>query len=632
MSIGRCGRGIEDGRWGVGMKILMLTQWFTPEPMFKGLPFAKKLTERGHAVEVLTGFPNYPGGKVYQGYRVKPWQIENMDGIRVNRVALYPSHNESGFQRILNYLSFGISAALFGPFLVRKPDVVYVYNLITLAWAACILRCIYGCRIVYDIQDLWPESVASSGMMRNRFVLKLLQRWSLWAYKKADQIVVLSPGFKKNLQARGIGEDKIQVIYNWCDELSSLPEESNEKLLDEFGLSETFNVVFAGTMGVMQGLDVVLEAASICSERNSNIRFVLVGDGVEKKRLEERTKAMKLDNVVFVSRQPMAEMGKIFNIASALLVHLKKDDLFRITVPSKTQAYLAAGKPIIMAVEGDAADLVEKAEAGVKCNSDDPDALAETVCRLSQFGRDKLRELGNNGANFYRMNLSIERGVCSFEKVFQGLGESTGATHFTKTLKLMMDYLLVLPGLLLIAPILVAVAILVRRNLGSPIFFRQVRPGLHGKPFTMYKFRTMIDELDSDGAMLTDKLRLTSFGKFLRSTSLDELPELINILKGDMSLIGPRPLLMEYLDRYTPEQARRHEVRPGITGWAQVNGRNAISWEERFKLDVWYVDNQSLWLDIKILWMTFVKVFKREGISQEGEATMSKFMGNDSNS
>jgi len=176
------------------------------------------------------------------------------------------------------------------------------------------------------------------------------------------------------------------------------------------------------------------------------------------------------------------------------------------------------------------------------------------------------------------------------------------------------------------------VAVMVRIRLGSPILFSQIRPGQHGEPFRMYKFRTMTNERDTGGNMLPDAQRLTRFGKLLRSTSLDEFPALINVLKGDMSLVGPRPLLMEYLDRYTPEQARRHEVRPGITGWAQVNGRNAISWEEKFKLDIWYVDNRSLWLDIKILWMTFVKVFKREGVSQEGEATMSKFMGNDSNS
>ncbi|MGE4403627.1 MAG: sugar transferase [Desulfobulbus sp.] len=197
-------------------------------------------------------------------------------------------------------------------------------------------------------------------------------------------------------------------------------------------------------------------------------------------------------------------------------------------------------------------------------------------------------------------------------------------------MKRVFDVVSVCLGLLLIWPLVLLLAVLVRIKLGSPIFFCQTRPGLHGKPFTMVKFRTMTDARDGQGQLLPDDQRLTPFGKFLRSTSLDELPELINVLKGEMSLVGPRPLLMEYLPLYSPEQARRHEVRPGITGWAQVNGRNAISWEEKFKLDVWYVDNQSLWLDLKILWMTFAKVFKREGISQEGQATAEKFKGSKS--
>jgi lipopolysaccharide/colanic/teichoic acid biosynthesis glycosyltransferase len=163
--------------------------------------------------------------------------------------------------------------------------------------------------------------------------------------------------------------------------------------------------------------------------------------------------------------------------------------------------------------------------------------------------------------------------------------------------------------------------------MGSPVFFKQQRPGLHGKPFYMFKFRTMTNACDGDGCLLPDCDRLTPLGRFLRSTSLDELPELFNVLKGDMSLVGPRPLLMQYLDRYTPEQARRHEVRPGVTGWAQVNGRNALSWEDKFEMDVWYVDNRSFWLDLKILWMTLLKVVRREGISGDGCETMTEFEG-----
>lgn len=181
--------------------------------------------------------------------------------------------------------------------------------------------------------------------------------------------------------------------------------------------------------------------------------------------------------------------------------------------------------------------------------------------------------------------------------------------------------------LIVLSPLMLVIAALVWANAGSPVIFKQVRPGLHGRPFTLYKFRTMTDARDENGRLLPDEQRLTKFGRFLRSTSLDELPELFNVLKGDMSLVGPRPLLMEYLPLYTPEQARRHEVRPGITGWAQVNGRNAISWEEKFKYDVWYVDNWSLWLDLKILFMTIVAVLRRNGISAEGHATMPVFRG-----
>ncbi|WP_276914888.1 sugar transferase [Aneurinibacillus aneurinilyticus] len=176
-------------------------------------------------------------------------------------------------------------------------------------------------------------------------------------------------------------------------------------------------------------------------------------------------------------------------------------------------------------------------------------------------------------------------------------------------------------------PIIGVCALLVRRKLGTPVLFKQERPGLHGKPFHIYKFRTMTDERDGQGELLPDDVRLTRFGRLLRKLSLDELPQLFNVAKGDISLVGPRPLLMEYLPRYTPRQARRHEVKPGITGWAQVNGRNAISWEEKFELDVWYIENRSFWLDLKILWLTFFKVVRSEGVSKEGHATMTKFMG-----
>jgi sugar transferase EpsL len=195
-------------------------------------------------------------------------------------------------------------------------------------------------------------------------------------------------------------------------------------------------------------------------------------------------------------------------------------------------------------------------------------------------------------------------------------------------MKRALDFVGAILGIVLLSPLVLAVAVAVRVKMGAPVLFRQQRPGLHGKPFTLLKFRTMCDGIDADGKMLPDGARLTRLGKFLRRTSLDELTELLNVLRGDMSLVGPRPLLTEYLLLYSAEQARRHDVRPGITGWAQINGRNAISWEQKLGYDIWYIDHRSIWLDIRILWVSVVKVMRAEGISQVGHATTEKFRGN----
>lgn len=194
-------------------------------------------------------------------------------------------------------------------------------------------------------------------------------------------------------------------------------------------------------------------------------------------------------------------------------------------------------------------------------------------------------------------------------------------------MKRLFDVIVAILLILILSPLILITAILIRLNLGKPIMFKQVRPGLYGKPFTLLKFRTMTNNRTHNGQFLPDSERLTSFGKLLRKYSLDELTQLLNVIKGDISLVGPRPLLIEYLPLYTPEQAKRHHVKPGMTGWAQINGRNAISWEEKFQLDVWYVENRSIGLDIKILWLTFLKVIKAEGITQPGQVTMESFKG-----
>lgn len=606
------------------MRILMITQWFDPEPTFKGLLFARELQKLGHEVEVLTGFPNYPGGKVYPGYRIKPFQREVVEGVPVLRVPLYPSHDQSGVRRAANYLSFAVSASVGGLFL-RRPDVAYVYHPpATVSLPALVLRALKGVPFVYDIQDLWPDTLAATGMMERSALLNTVGSFMSGVYKRAAHIAVLSDGFKGKLMERGVPERQITVIPNWTDEGQiQLPLHDPQRAA-ELGFAGKFNVVFAGTMGKAQALDTVLDAAELLRESVPEARFVLIGGGVEVEGLQQKAHEKALPNLTFLPRRPPSEIGEILSMADALLVHLKDDPLFAITIPSKTQAYLMTGKPILMGVRGDAARMVEAAGAGLAFDPQDPQALADGIQQLIRLTPAERQQMGLSGRQYYFDHLSLAAGTKQFAHIFE---QVVREHHSSDALKRAFDLLIAGSGLIVLSLPLGLLALLVRYRLGSPVLFKQERPGLHGRPFTMYKFRTMTDERGLDSELLPDEVRLTPFGKFLRAFSLDELPELVNVLKGDMSLVGPRPLLMRYLPRYTPEQYRRHEVKPGMTGWAQVNGRNALSWEEKFTHDVWYVNHRNMALDLKILLMTVQKVFEREGISASDHATMPEFDG-----
>lgn len=402
------------------VRVLMLTQWFDPEPFFKGLPFAKELAALGHDVEVLTGFPNYPGGKVYEGYRVQLFQRELIDSIPVTRVALYPSHDESSVRRIINYVSFALAAALIGTLLVNKPDIVYVYHPpATIGLAAVVIKCFRRTPFVYDIQDLWPDSLKVSGMINNKFMFWLIDKWCKFVYKQADKTVVLSSGFKRKLQERGVQGENVEVIYNWCDEEKIETLERNEELSKELRLIDNFNVMFAGNMGKGQDLEAVLEAASIIEKRIPEIQFVLVGSGVELNSLRSTAQHMALGNVLFLGQRSIDEIGEILNLADVLLVHLKDNPLFRITIPSKTQAYMYAGKPILMAVRGDAASIVEEAGAGISCIPGDALSIASAAERLYLLPRSHLEEMGEKGRAYYDAHMSKSVGVKKFGDIFR---------------------------------------------------------------------------------------------------------------------------------------------------------------------------------------------------------------------
>lgn len=399
------------------MRVLMLNQLFQPEPAFKGLPLARALRDLGHEVQVLTGLPNYPGGKIYPGYRVRLTQREWLDGIAVHRVIHYPSHDRSGLRRMINYLSFAASTALLGPGLVKPPDVIYAYNLITLGAAARCWRWRWGTKLVLDVQDLWPESVLGSGMMRSRLLAGLLRRWCLHEYRRADALAVLSPGFRRNLIDRGIAAKKIDVIYNWCDE-SAIRVPPQRVPNAEFP-PDRFHIVFAGVMGVSQALDVVIEAAARLYADAPEVLFTLVGGGTEPPRLEQLAQVKGLSNVRFLPQRPMSAMGEVYAAADALLVHLRDDPLFAITIPSKVQVYLHAGRPILCGVRGDAAELVDRAGAGVCFPPNKPAALAAAVMSIRALSADERQQMGRRGRQFYEEQLSFRQGVSKLEAVFR---------------------------------------------------------------------------------------------------------------------------------------------------------------------------------------------------------------------
>lgn len=404
------------------MRILILTQWFDPEPTFKGLLFAKELIRLGHEVEVLTGFPNYPGGKIYEGYKIKLFQRESIDGITVFRVPLYPSHDNNAIKRIVNYISFALSASLMGFFLVKRPDVIYVYHPpATIGLPALFLHLLYRVPFVYDIQDLWPDTLAATGMVGNCTALWLVDKWCRFIYSQAAKIVVLSPGFREILVKRGVYGHKIEVIYNWCEDDKIKSTDRDEAMAHELGMAGQFNVVFAGTMGKAQALDAVLDAASLLRDKLPKIQFVFVGGGIDVNRLKEKAIEQGLRNVCFLTRRPPSEIGNVLSLADVLLVHLRDDPLFRVTIPSKTQAYMAVGRPILMGVRGDAAALVEEAGAGITCTSGDSHSIAGGVEKLFKMPREELERMGSNGKKFYERELSLHIGAQRFEKIFQSV-------------------------------------------------------------------------------------------------------------------------------------------------------------------------------------------------------------------
>ncbi len=405
------------------MRVLLVSLFYDPEPNFKAGPLGFSLAARGHEVTALTGFPSYPHGRIYPGYHQRLWQFERRDGVRVLRVPLYPDHSRSAFRRALHYLSFAGSATLLGSVFCRDADVMWVYHPpLTAAIPAWWIGLLRQVPFVLEVQDIWPDTISVTGMVSNQRLLSWIGRLADFFYRRAAAIIVISHGFKSHLVARGIPSGKIHVIPNWADEDVYRPVPPVPDLEGAYGMTGRFNVIYAGNIGPAQALQTVLDAAVLLQDLPA-VQFVLIGEGMDREDLKKQAQARGLENVRFLAHQPAERMPHFYAQADALLVHLKRDPLYEITIPSKILAYMACGRPILCAVGGDAADVVVQAGAGVVCPPQDPAKLANAVRRLVAMPPQAREALGRAGRRTFLDRYTRRALVDRYEGVLKGVIE-----------------------------------------------------------------------------------------------------------------------------------------------------------------------------------------------------------------
>lgn len=403
------------------MRILIISYFYNPEPNdIKIHILGRELVRRGHEVTSIVSFPSYPQGKIYDGYRQRLWQREDKDGVNVIRVPLFIDHSRSGLRRAISYLSFMASAAMLGPYLSGPVDAMYVYQPpLTTGVAGWWISRLKRVPFIYEIQDMWPDTLTATGMLSNPLALDILGEIALKLYQRAAALTVNSPGFERNLIAKGADPARIHVIPNWVDEDVYRPQTRDPELGTQYGLDGKFNVIFGGNMGLAQSLHTVIEAARCLSDR-PEIQFVLIGDGVERPALEAA--AQGLNNIRFIEYQPVDRMPAFFAWGDALLISLKDDPLFAMTIPAKTQAYLACGRPIICAVPGAGAEVIRKSGAGLTCPPEDAAALVSAVDALYTMPRSDREAMGAAGYTYFSEHFKLASLVDRYESLLQSIG------------------------------------------------------------------------------------------------------------------------------------------------------------------------------------------------------------------
>jgi lipopolysaccharide/colanic/teichoic acid biosynthesis glycosyltransferase len=609
------------------VKILVIHQYYVLPGMAGGSRFnelARLWAEAGHQVTVIAGNLDYSTGVVPSGYRGRRLRREQDGLVTVWRCHVPQSYNRSYAGRAWAFFGFTLSA-LAAILRVTRPDVVVATSpplVVALpAWAASRLR-FRRTPWLFEIRDLWPESAVTTGVLKPGGLLtRLLYALERWACHSAEYVNVLTPAFRENLLKRGlVSAQRISVIPNGADLDQFRPAPRDEELRRSLGWNDRFVVMYSGAHGRANAIGQLVDTAELLRDR-PDILIACVGDGPEREQWQNDARRRGLENIRFHGSVPKERMPAFVNSCDVGAAVLQKNPTFLTVYPNKVFDYMACGKPVLLAIDGAARDLVcAQAQAGLFAEPESPQALAVGIRQLADDPRARA-EMGERGRQWVTAHASRRDLAETYLRLLEKLAGEHSSRRKELLAKEIFDRAVAVVALVLLAPLMGALAITILATQGRPVLFRQTRPGRYGRPFDLVKFRTM---REGEGA---DDTRLTALGRFLRSFSLDELPELWNVVRGHMSLVGPRPLLMKYLERYSPEQARRHEVKPGITGWAQVNGRNALNWDTKLALDVWYVDNRSLLLDARILARTVSQVVVRKGIAHPGAATMPEFTG-----
>ena len=382
------------------MRILILSQYFWPES-FRINDLAVSLHKRGYDVIVLTGFPHYPAGKVFPGYSVRPWLKETYEGVTIVRVPLYPYKGYSLLRRSWNHLSFALSASLMGPFLVGQVDRILVFQVgpITVGIPAIVLKYLKKAPVIFWVQDIWPDTLEATGLVRRSWILSLVRRLVQFIYRHCDLIPVQSRGFARRVAQLGVPPEKVQYLPNWAEELYR-PVPRNDGMAVTEGMADRFIVMFAGNIGRSQDFDTLLGAAALLKDR-TDIQFVILGDGAMAQHYLELSRRQGLSNVVFKGKKPVEWMPRYFALADVLLVQLRNEPIFALTIPSKLQSYLACGRPIVAALKGDPAAIVSDSGGGVVCMPGDPIALAEAVLHVYRKSPEEREALAKAGTAYY---------------------------------------------------------------------------------------------------------------------------------------------------------------------------------------------------------------------------------------